>query len=162
MFFNIDLSLPQATGNLSLPAIIVTPPSPVLSHNFFIAFLPKPSLRERIVSWTWRHFGGSLLLRIRFILIVLFIVFALIYHLAAERLAVRRPYLEFNPQTSDHALVLDSPMGSLNFGSFLTEKHASSRADPHPPTPDGQIKSRKISIVRGSWLPTSIQSANDF
>jgi hypothetical protein len=95
----LDLSLTEATEKSPLPAIIVTPSSPSSSRDFSIAFLaapPKLSLRERISSW--RHYGGPLPFRIRYILIVLFITFALICHLAAERLAMRVPYLELSTQ----------------------------------------------------------------
>jgi COMPASS component SWD1 len=99
----LDLSLSQATEKSPLPAIIVTPSSPSSSHDFSIAFLapPKLSLRERIASW--KHYGGPLPFRIRYILIVLFITFALICHLAAERLAMRVPYLELNTQNANDA-----------------------------------------------------------
>jgi len=107
----LDLSLSQATEKSPLPAIIVTPSSPSSSHDFSIAFLapPKLSLRERIAAW--RHYGGPLPFRIRYILIVLFITFALICHLAAERLAMRVPYFELNTQNGNDA-------GWINFPFF--------------------------------------------
>jgi len=98
----LDLSLSEATEKSSLPAIIVTPSSPSSSRDFSIAFLadpPKLSLLERIASW--KHYGGPLPFRIRYILIVLFITFALICHLAAERLAMRVPYLALNTQNGN-------------------------------------------------------------
>ena len=99
----IDLSLSEATEKSPLPAIIVTPSSPSSSRDFSIAFLadpPKLSVLERFASW--RHYGGPLPFRIRYILIVLFITFALICHLAAERLAMRVPYLELNMQNGNN------------------------------------------------------------
>jgi len=99
----LDLSLSEATEKSSLPAIIVTPSSPSSARDFSIAFLadpPKLSLLERIASW--KHYGGPLPFRIRYILIVLFITFALICHLAAERLAMRVPYLELNTQNGNN------------------------------------------------------------
>jgi COMPASS component SWD1 len=99
----LDLSLSEATEKSLLPAIIVTPSSPSSPRDFSIAFLadpPKLSLQDRIASW--RHYGGGPLpFRIRYILIVLFITFALICHLAAERLAMRVPYLELKTTTQN-------------------------------------------------------------
>jgi hypothetical protein len=100
----LDLSLPEATEKSPLPAIIVTPSSPSSPRDFSIAFLaapPKLSLRERIVSW--KHYGGPLPFRIRYILIVLFIIFAFVCHLALERLAMRVPYFELNMQNGNDA-----------------------------------------------------------
>jgi len=100
----LDLSLSEATEKSLLPAIIVTPSSPSSSRDFSIAFLaapPKLSILERIVSW--KHYGGPVPFRIRYILILLFITFALICHLAAERLAMRVPYLELNTQNGNDA-----------------------------------------------------------
>jgi len=100
----LDLSLSEATEKSPLPAIIVTPSSPSSSRDFSIAFLaapPKLSLMERVASW--RHYGGPLPFRVRYILMVLFITFALICHLSAERLAMRVPYLELDSQNGNDA-----------------------------------------------------------
>lgn len=101
--FVLDLSLSEATEKSLLPAIIVTPSSPSSSRDFSIAFLadpPKLSLLDRFASW--KHYGGPLPFRFRYILIVLFITFALICHLAVERLAMRVPYLELNAQNGNN------------------------------------------------------------
>ena len=129
---DIDLSLSEATEKSSLPAIIVTPSSPSSSHDFSIAFLadpPKPSLQERIASW--KHYYGSppIPLRIRSILIVLFIIFGLVCHLVADRLALRRPYLEFNAQSGDDGRVLDSTMGWIDFRPLFSGDPASLHPD---------------------------------
>jgi len=124
----LDLSLSEATEKSPLPAIIVTPCSPSSSRDFSIAFLaapPKLSLQDRIASW--RHFGGPLPFRIRSILIVIFILFAFMCHLAVDRLAVRGPYFELDIQTGDRGSgsgVLDSPMGWFAFGAFLGDNPA--------------------------------------
>jgi COMPASS component SWD1 len=113
------------TEKSPLPAIIVTPSSPSSSCDFSIAFLaapPKLSLLERIASW--KHYGGSLPFRLRYILIVLFITFALICHLAADSLALRRPYLELNTQNGNDALVPDSPVRWIDFSSFFGDTPA--------------------------------------
>lgn len=118
----VDLSLSQATEKSSLPAIIVTPSSPSSSRDFSIAFLadpPKPSLLERVA--TWKHYGGPLPLRIRSILIILFILFGLIFHLAADRFAAQRPYLELGTKTGDDGRI---PMGWIDFRSLLDDNAA--------------------------------------
>jgi hypothetical protein len=110
LFFILDLSLSEATEKSPLPAIIVTPSSPSSSRDFSIAFLadpPKLSVQDRITSW--RHYGGPLPFRIRYILMVLFITFALICHLAAERLTMRVPYLELKTQNGNDGGWIGSP-----------------------------------------------------
>ncbi|KAF8816512.1 hypothetical protein BYT27DRAFT_6397322 [Phlegmacium glaucopus] len=126
----LNLSLSEATEKSALPAIIVTPSSPSSSRDFSIAFLaapPKPSIRERIASW--RHYGGPFSLRIRSILIVLFIIFGLVCHLAAHRLAGQRPYLDSSTQTGGDIRMLDSPMGWIDFRPLFGDKAASVHLD---------------------------------
>jgi hypothetical protein len=121
----LDLSLSQATEKSPLPAIIVTPSSPSSSRDFSIAFLaapPKLSLLERIASW--KHYGGPVPFRIRSILIVLFITFAFICHLAADSLAMRRPYLELNAREGGDASVSQSPVRWIDFSSFFGDTPA--------------------------------------
>jgi len=122
----LDLSLSEATEKSPLPAIIVTPSSPSSSRDFSIAFLaapPKLSLMERIASW--RHYGGPLPFRVRYILMVLFITFALICHLSAERLAMRVPYLELNTQNGNDAGWIGLPFlgdtPALHHPNFIIE-----------------------------------------
>jgi len=115
----LDLSLSEATEKSTLPAIIVTPCSPSSSRDFSIAFLadpPKPSLRQCIVSW--KHYGGP---RIRSILIVLFIIFGLIFHLAVDRFTAQRPYMEMVTQSGNDAPVRDSSIGWINFQSLFSD-----------------------------------------
>ncbi|KAG7445984.1 uncharacterized protein BT62DRAFT_1006161 [Guyanagaster necrorhizus] len=88
----LDLSLPSLTEKSPLPAIIVTPSSPVSTHDFSIAFLApesKPSILKRLS------------LKARTVIIILFILFILVCHLVTHRLAAGRPYLDFHEaQTS--------------------------------------------------------------
>lgn len=124
----LDLSLSQVTEKSSLPAIIVTPCSPSSSRDFSIAFLsgpPKLSLWERIVSW--KHYGGPYPLRIRFILIVLFIIFGLVCHLS---LVVWHPYMDLSTHSGDDARMLDAPpMGWTDFRLFFGDEDASIHPD---------------------------------
>ncbi|KAK0490531.1 hypothetical protein IW261DRAFT_18936 [Armillaria novae-zelandiae] len=81
----LDLSLPSLTEK-SLPAIIVTPSSPVSTHDFAIAFLapepPPPSLLTRLS------------LRARTAIIICLILVILACHVVTHRLAARGPYLD--------------------------------------------------------------------
>jgi len=121
----LDLSLSQATEKSPLPAIIVTPSSPSSSRDFSIAFLaapPKLSLLERIASW--KHYGVPLPFRIRSILIVLFITFALFCHLAAVSLAMRWPHLGLNTQNGNDARLHGSSVRWIDFSSFFGDTPA--------------------------------------
>ncbi|KAK0231278.1 hypothetical protein IW262DRAFT_471843 [Armillaria fumosa] len=83
----LDLSLPSLTEKSPLPAIIVTPSSPVSTHDFSIAFLapePKPSFLTRLSS-----------LKARTAIVISLILFILVCHVVTHRLAARRPYLDF-------------------------------------------------------------------
>ncbi|KAK0242259.1 hypothetical protein EDD85DRAFT_810601 [Armillaria nabsnona] len=83
----LDLSLPSLTEKSPLPAIIVTPSSPVSTQDFSIAFLapePKPSILKRLS------------LKARTAIIIFLILFILVCHVVTHRLAARRPYLDFH------------------------------------------------------------------
>ncbi|PBL02020.1 hypothetical protein ARMGADRAFT_235929 [Armillaria gallica] len=88
----LDLSLPSLTEKSPLPAIIVTPSSPVSTQDFSIAFLapePKPSILKRLS------------LKARTAIIIFLILFILVCHVVTHRLAARRPYLDFHePQAA--------------------------------------------------------------
>ncbi|KAF9448469.1 hypothetical protein P691DRAFT_800786 [Macrolepiota fuliginosa MF-IS2] len=90
----LDLSLPSITEKSLLPAIIVTPSSPVHTHDFSIAFLapqPKETVRERITSSVNNITTKSWLAQsrsIRTILILTFLFFVTITtHLITHRFA---------------------------------------------------------------------------
>ncbi|TFK43036.1 hypothetical protein BDQ12DRAFT_162530, partial [Crucibulum laeve] len=124
----LDLSLPLATEKSSLPAIIVTPSSPISPRDFSIAFLAppaKPSLCERFNASPFSPLSDTFPLplnavnpltnlRARSLLILVLILFILICHLATHRLAARRPHLEFAVQGGD-GQVLGSSMDWFDF-----------------------------------------------
>ncbi|KAK7060118.1 hypothetical protein VNI00_000882 [Paramarasmius palmivorus] len=92
----LDLSLPTLSEKSPLPAIIVTPSSPSDDHRFSIAFLappPKPTLRERFSSYS-----PSFPLTARTAIILTIMIFIMICHLVAHKMAVdlRRPHLDFS------------------------------------------------------------------
>ena len=76
----------------ALPAIVVTPSSPSCSTDFSIAFLapPKPSLRERLSSFT-----APLNHRARTTLLLLLLLFIMACHLLTHRLATSHSHLQF-------------------------------------------------------------------
>jgi len=116
----LDLSLPLVTEKSSLPAIIVTPSSPSSTHDFSIAFLappPKPTLRERLLSYA--TFDGVLSLRMRTMIILFLIVLILVCHVVTHRLAARRPYLEFSVQANEGHVGSGSTFGDwLDFSAI--------------------------------------------
>jgi hypothetical protein len=90
----IDLSLDEVAGKSPLPAIIVTPCSPSSSRDFAFAFLPcapKQSFSERLQSY---ESSSAPSFRVRSILCVLLIIFALVCHLFTHRFAVRHYRLD--------------------------------------------------------------------
>ncbi|KAH7931424.1 hypothetical protein BV22DRAFT_1190684 [Leucogyrophana mollusca] len=98
----LDLSLPLATEKSPLPAIIVTPSSPTMESEYYIAFLtppPKPSIRERF-SLFLEPFHTQLPLKARTAIIISLLLFVLVCHLLAH-LAVHRPHLDFYPSSDN-------------------------------------------------------------
>ncbi|KAF7982371.1 hypothetical protein HWV62_29116 [Athelia sp. TMB] len=92
----LDLSLPQAGEKSSIPAIIVTPSSPTCDFEFYIAFSPKPTLRDRLA-----HLPAALsavTLRARTALVVGLLFFVVLCHLFTHQLGISRPHLRFDAQ----------------------------------------------------------------
>jgi len=118
----LDLSLPEVTEKSHLPAIIVTPSSPISPRDFSIAFIaspPKPSLRERLFS---KKPFGTPSLRARSIMLVLLVIFILVCHLVTHRLAIRRPFLDLTMQTNEPQLGDSTgPQAWLNFRTNLAK-----------------------------------------
>ncbi|KZP15100.1 hypothetical protein FIBSPDRAFT_795924 [Athelia psychrophila] len=83
----LDLSLLQAGEKSSIPAIIVTPSSPTYEFEFYIAFSPKPTLRDRLASITPRA---------RTALAVALLFFVVLCHLFANQFVGSRPHLRFD------------------------------------------------------------------
>ncbi|KAK0498301.1 hypothetical protein EDD18DRAFT_1251140 [Armillaria luteobubalina] len=91
----LDLSLPTLTEKSPLPAIIVTPSSPISTTDFSIAFLaPEPHPKPQ--SSLLKHLSS---LKARTAIVIFLILFILVCHVVTHRLAARRPYLDFREGT---------------------------------------------------------------
>ncbi|KAK1235682.1 hypothetical protein PQX77_001053 [Marasmius sp. AFHP31] len=122
----LDLSLPLITEKSPLPAIIVTPSSPSDERHFSIAFLappPKPTIRERLSSFSSSTFS----VRARTALLLFVIGFVMVCHLIAHKMAARtgRPHLDFGVQTQPSEAGGSTVHGHSNsgaswFNSFLS------------------------------------------
>lgn len=98
-----DLSFPFANEKSSLPAIIVTPSTPTESaHQFYIAFSPKPTLRERVLNYL-APFQNTFQLRARTAIILSLLLFVVVCHLFTHQFTTHRPHLRFdNFEAGDH------------------------------------------------------------
>lgn len=98
-----DLSLPLTNEKSTLPAIIVTPSTPTTecAHQFYIAFSPKPTFRERVLMYL-----TTIQPKARTIIILSLLLFVVMCHLFAHQFALRRPHLRFDDfeagQYGDH------------------------------------------------------------
>jgi|SRR5882762_4970822 len=94
---HLDLSIPLTHEKSHLPAIIVTPSTPTTdcAHQFYIAFSPKPTLRERVSNYIG-PFAAVQLLRARTVVILLLLLFIVVCHLFTHQFAVRRSHLRFD------------------------------------------------------------------
>jgi hypothetical protein len=117
------------TEKSPLPAIIVTPSSPVNTHDFSIAFLappPKPTVRERLISSANNLRENSWLAQSRsfrtFLILALLFFVMITTHLITHRHTVY-PYPRFqadlghrrlptDPATSSRAVQIDSSLVS--------------------------------------------------
>lgn len=118
----LDLTLPLVDEKAELPAIIVTPSSPVFEKEFFIAFLappPSPTFSQRLSTLvpSFRSYlpsqiqlpsspfkarfddrTGSFSLqgRIRTIILLFLLLFIMASHVVMHRIASNHPHLEFS------------------------------------------------------------------
>ena len=115
-----DLTRPIVDEKAELPAIIVTPSSPVFESEFFIAFLappPSPTFSQRLATLvpTFRTYlpsqiqlpaspfktsfddrsSFSLRGRLRAIILLFMLLFIMASHVAIHRIATNHPHLEF-------------------------------------------------------------------
>jgi len=92
----LDLSLPLAAEKSHLPAIIVTPSTPTgCPHQFYIAFSPKPTLRERVSNYI-ALFQSPFQLKARTAIILSLLLFIVLCHLFTHQLAIHRPHIRFD------------------------------------------------------------------
>ncbi|KAF5363566.1 hypothetical protein D9756_000958 [Leucocoprinus leucothites] len=113
----LDLSLPSITEKSPLPAIIVTPSSPVHTHDFSIAFLaapPKPTFRERVLKSVNTIADNSWLAQSRslrtFLILALLFFIMITTHLIAHRVSVY-PYYRFDSDTT-HLHLSNGPISN--------------------------------------------------
>ncbi|KAI0771970.1 hypothetical protein BD413DRAFT_49655 [Trametes elegans] len=121
----LDLSLPLVDEKADLPAIIVTPSSPVFESEFFIAFIappPSPTFSQRLgalvpsfpslqsylpsqiqlpttpfkSSFEERSSSFSTRGYVRTVILLLVLLFIMGSHLVMHRLATSHPHLEFD------------------------------------------------------------------
>jgi len=100
----LDLTLPEASEKSPLPAIIVTPSSPSSSHDFSIAFLApprKPTVREWISDYLSGSRKQQLQCKARWTVILTVLLFIMVCHVLAHRLAIARPHLQFDATVHD-------------------------------------------------------------
>jgi len=93
----LDLALPLTNEKSYLPAIIVTPSTPTTEcgHQFYIAFSPKPTLRERVSNYI-APFQTPFQLRARTVIILSLVLFIAVCHLFTHQFAIQRPHLRFD------------------------------------------------------------------
>ncbi|KAI0356522.1 hypothetical protein OH77DRAFT_1400777 [Trametes cingulata] len=111
----LDLSAPLVDEKAELPAIIVTPSSPVFESEFFIAFLappPSPTFSQRVASLV-----PSLPGYVRTVILLVVLLFIMGSHLVMHRLATNHPHLEFDV-TPDHDIALASLSHPLDVDMF--------------------------------------------
>lgn len=75
----------------SIPAIIVTPSSPTCDFEFYIAFSPKPTLRDRLSNYM-----APFTFRARTAIIVSLLFFIVLCHLFTHQFVIIRPHLRFD------------------------------------------------------------------
>ncbi|KAH9927130.1 uncharacterized protein BXZ73DRAFT_78601 [Epithele typhae] len=153
----LDLNKPIVDEKADLPAIIVTPSSPVFESEFFIAFLappPSPTFSQRLValvpSFPSRlpsqiqlpaspfkaafddRTGFSLRGRIRTIILLFVLLFIMASHVVMHRIATSHPHLEFG-MAPDHDIdftTLSRPAADMDmFGARLDAQDAQDEPD---------------------------------
>lgn len=105
----VDLTMPLASEKSPLPAIIVTPSSPTVCDSpFFIAFSPKPTLRERVSNYV-SPFQSPFQLRARTTIILSILLFIVVCHLFTHQFAIHRPHIRFDNFEVGHAHNTETP-----------------------------------------------------
>ncbi|KIM83953.1 hypothetical protein PILCRDRAFT_818983 [Piloderma croceum F 1598] len=99
----LDFSLPLTNEKSLLPAIIVTPSTPTneCARQFYIAFSPKPTLRERVSNYI-TPFQTPFQLRSRTVVILSILLFIVVCHLFTHQFVTHRPHLRFDNFETGH------------------------------------------------------------
>ncbi|KAI0370161.1 hypothetical protein BV20DRAFT_1035936 [Pilatotrama ljubarskyi] len=184
----LDLSAPLVDEKAELPAIIVTPSSPVFESEFFIAFLappPSPTFSQRVASivpslpslhsylpsqiqlpatpfknsFDERSTSFSARGYVRTVVLLVVLLFIMGSHLVMHRLATNHPHLEFDV-TPDHEIGLSSLSHSVDVDMFGARVDANDvESDPPSPSTAGWFN------LHALWAPVpaaSTRSPKDF
>ncbi|TFK92971.1 hypothetical protein K466DRAFT_594786 [Polyporus arcularius HHB13444] len=179
----LDLTRPIVDEKAELPAIIVTPSSPVFESEFFIAFVappPSPTFSQRLSTLvpsfrsylpsqiqlpttpfkaTFDERGSnsfSLRSRIRTIILLFVLLFIMASHVVLHRVATNHPHIEFG-MALDHDIDLSSlarPAEAMDvFGARVDAQDTEDAADR---STAGWFN------LRALWAPVPVTSARSF
>ena len=174
-----DLTRPIVDEKAELPAIIVTPSSPVFESEFFIAFLappPSPTFSQRLATLvpTFRTYlpsqiqlpaspfktsfddrsSFSLRGRLRAIILLFMLLFIMASHVAIHRIATNHPHLEFG-MVPDHDIDFATLSRTSNTDAFGVRVDAQDAAAPDHSTA-GWFN------LRAMWAPVPAPSTRSF
>ncbi|KAI9066367.1 hypothetical protein FKP32DRAFT_1565851 [Trametes sanguinea] len=160
----LDLSLPLVDEKADLPAIIVTPSSPVLESEFYIAFLappPSPTFSQRLASLvpSFPSVQSYLPSHARTVFLLLILLFIMASHLIMHRLITNHPHLDFDvkPEHEIGIAALSRPSEVDTFGARVDAHDVDS--DVSDPSTAGWFN------IHALWAPlpaTSTRSPKDF
>ncbi|CDO74282.1 hypothetical protein BN946_scf184663.g3 [Trametes cinnabarina] len=178
----LDLSLPLVDEKADLPAIIVTPSSPVLESEFFIAFLappPTPTFSQRLASWVpslpsvHSYLPSQIQLpatpfkssfgerssffparsHVRTVFLLLVLLFIMASHLVMHRLATNHPHLDFDV-TPEHEIGIAALSHPSNIDTF------GARVDVHDVDPDAsELSTAGWFNLHALWAPLPATTA---
>lgn len=176
-----DLTLPLVDEKAELPAIIVTPSSPVFEKEFYIAFLAPPlsptfsqrlsdlvpSFRSYLPSqiqlppspfkarFDDRASSFSLRGRIRTIVLLFLLLFIMASHVVMHRIASNHPHLEFGI-VSDNDIDMSALAHSAQMDVFGVGGRASVQDIPDDASAAGFWN------LRALWAPSGATTSRSF
>ncbi|KAH9894379.1 hypothetical protein C8Q73DRAFT_790926 [Cubamyces lactineus] len=186
----LDLSAPLVDEKAELPAIIVTPSSPVFESEFFIAFLappPSPTFSQRLASmmpslpslhsylpsqiqlpttpfkssYDERRSSFSFRGSVRTIILLFVLLFIMASHLVMHRIATNHPHLDFDV-TPEH----DIALGVATLSRPMDLDMSSARMDAHDVDSEASDPSTAGWFdLHALWAPvpaTNTRSPKDF
>ncbi|TBU32005.1 hypothetical protein BD309DRAFT_1053028 [Dichomitus squalens] len=177
----LDLSKPLVDEKSELPAIIVTPSSPVFESKFFIAFIappPSPTFSQRLSSLvpsfrsylpsqiqlpqtpfktTFNDGNNSFSLRgrIRTIILLFLLLFIMASHVVIHRIATNHPHLQFGIIPDN-----DIDVSSLSHTGNMDVFGVGGRADAQDTTEEPSTAG--FWNLRALWAPTGATSSRSF
>ena len=176
-----DLSKPLVDEKAELPAIIVTPSSPVFESEFFIAFLappPSPTFSQRLgtlvpsfrsylpsqiqlpqspfkTTFDDRNGSFSLRGRIRTIILLSLLLFVMASHVVIHRIATNHPHLQFGIVPDN-----DIDVASLAHSGDKDVFGFGGRADAHDATEEPSTAG--FWNLHALWAPAGATSSRSF